>query len=364
MCLQFASAAPLPRVKAELTFAPHVPPPITRPQPAIVEVDLRAERKVMRLTPWTDYNFWTFNDHVPGPFIRARVGDWLEVHLTDADTNGMPHNVDFHAVTGPGGGAPALTAVPGTPRTGWFRLRYPGLFVYHCSVPPMMDHIANGMYGMILVEPTNGLPHVDQEFCVMQSEFYTMEAPANATVLEFSHQRGLDEHPSYVVFNGRVAAVMLQNALHVETGERVRIYFGNAGPNLISSFHVIGTVLENVYRDGGLSDPPGHGLQTAFVPPGGGTIVEFTPVVPGTYEFVDHAMFRVDKGAMGEIEVSGEPKMDVYRTEEQGPPKDLRADAEWKGGGGWHTAALSPTEALCRPGASANRLMAGQSGQK
>lgn len=317
----FAAGAP-EHLKADLTFAPDVPPPITRTTPAIVEVDLTAERKVMRLTPWLDYNFWTFNDHVPGPFIRARVGDWLEVHLTDADTNGMPHNVDFHAATGPGGGAPLLTAVPGTPALAWLKLLHPGLFVYHCAVPPMMDHIANGMYGLILVEPTTGLPHADREFYVMQSEFYTMEAPAGAKVLEFSHQRGLDEHPSVVAFNGHVASLMLQNALHAQTGERVRIYFGNTGPNLTSSFHIIGVVMDQVYEAGGLADPPAHGLQTAMVGPGSAALVEFTPVVPGTYEFLDHAMFRVEKGALGQIDVSGEPKMDVYRSQQQGPPKE------------------------------------------
>ncbi len=313
-------SAGLPHIPAELAYAPNVPRPITRREPAIVELQLTATHKMMPLTTYADYHFWTFNGHVPGPFIRTRVGDWLEVHISNTDTSGLPHNVDFHAATGPGGGAALLTVAPGQEATAWLRLREPGLFVYHCSVPPMIDHIANGMYGLILVEPTNGLAHADREFYVMQSEFYATNNPVNSRLLDYSHERALDEQPSLVVFNGQSGALLFKDALHARTGERVRFFFGNAGPSLISSFHIIGMVLENVYREGGLTDPPAHGLQTTLVTPGAAAIVEVTPVVPGTYNFLDHAASHSEKGAMGELDVAGAAQVDVYRSVQEGPP--------------------------------------------
>ncbi len=312
--------AGMPHLKAQLTYAPNVPPPITRHYPAIVEVDLTAIRKRMPLTSIADYNFWTFNDHVPGPFIRVRVGDWLEVHLANGDTSGMPHNVDFHAATGPGGGANILTVAPGQKQTAWLRMREPGLFVYHCSIPPMLDHIANGMYGMILVEPTNGMPHVDKEFYVMQSEFYTTNNPANAGLLGFSHQRALEERPSFVLFNGESGAMLVPDALRAKTGERVRIYFGDAGPNFFSSFHIIGTVMDKVYDQGSLCNAPVRNMQTTLVGPGSATIAEFVPLVPGLYTFVDHDAAHMAMGAAGQIQVSGAPTADLYRSVQDGPP--------------------------------------------
>ena len=313
-------SAELMHVKAELSFAPNVPSPITRREPAIVEVHLAAAHKMMPLTTYASYHFWTFNGHVPGPFIRARLGDWLEVHISNTDTSGLPHNVDFHAATGPGGGANLLTVAPGQEATAWLRLREPGLFMYHCSVPPMIDHIANGMFGLILVEPTNGLPHADREFYVMQSEFYATNNPANAKLLDYSHQQALDERPSLVVFNGQSGGLLFNDALHATTGERVRFYFGNAGPSLISSFHMIGMVMESVYREGGLADPPARGLQTTLVTPGAAAIIEVTPLVPGTYNFLDHAASHSEKGAMGELDVAGPVRLDVYRSQADGPP--------------------------------------------
>ncbi len=312
--------AALPHIKAELAFAPDVPPPITRKEPAIVEVDLTATHKMMLINTTQAYGFWTFNGHVPGPFIRARVNDWLEVHVSNTDTSGMPHNVDFHAATGPGGGANLLTVAPGQQHTAWLRLLHPGLFMYHCAVPPMIDHIANGMYGLILVEPARGMPPVDREFYVMQSEFYTKDTPADAKVLEYSHERALDERPRFVVFNGNAGALRFQDALHARTGERVRIYFGNAGPDLISSFHIIGTVMDKVYRDGSLSDLPARGLQTTLVTPGAAAVVEFTPIMPGVYTFLDHSAAHSEKGAMGDLDVSGPARADVYRSDQDGPP--------------------------------------------
>ena len=295
---------------AQLTFAPEVPPPITRKQPAIVRVHLDGGMKQAELASGVTYTFWTFNGHVPGPMIRARVGDTLELHMTNSDHSGMPHNVDLHAVTGPGGGATVTTVTEGEERVAWFKLLHPGLFVYHCAAPPVMDHIANGMYGLILVEPKQGLPRVDREFYVFQSDFYTKE-PVNG-VAEFSHEEGAKEHPRFVVFNGRVGSLIGDGALKAKTGERVRIYFGNGGPNLISSFHVIGEIFDNVYREADLVSPPAHSIQTTLVPPGGATVVEFSLEVPGTYTLVDHAIFRIEKGAVGYLNVEGKPRHDIY----------------------------------------------------
>jgi len=315
-----ASQRDLKREEAILTYAPQVPPPISRKEAAIVRVHLDSSVQVMELGPNVKYRFWTFNGHVPGPFIRARVGDTLEVHVTNSDKSGMPHNVDFHAVTGPGGGATVLTGVEGEEKVAWFKLLHPGLFIYHCAAPPVMDHIANGMYGLILVEPAKGLPKVEREFYVLQSEFYVKEAAEGQEMLEFSHEEGVKEHPRFVVFNGKMGSLIGDGALKAKTGERVRIYFGNAGPNLISSFHVIGEIFDNVYREGDLVSPPGHSVQTTLVPAGGATVVEFGLEVPGSYTLVDHAIFRVEKGAVGFLQVEGKPRHDIYVSKESTEP--------------------------------------------
>jgi len=303
-------------VDAQLTYAPEVPPPTGRRKPVVVRVVLDSGMKVMPISGDVTYPYWTFNDHVPGPFIRARVGDTLEIHVTNSDESGMPHNVDFHAVTGPGGGATVTTVVHGEERVAWFKLLHPGLFIYHCAAPPVMDHIANGMYGLILVEPAKGLPRVDREFYVLQSEFYVKEAAEGADVLEFSHEEGLKEHPRFIVFNGRAGSLLGDGALTAKTGERVRIFFGNIGPNLISSFHVIGEIFDNVYREADLVSEPAHSVQTTLVPAGGATVVEFDVEVPGTYTLVDHAIFRVEKGAVGYLNIEGAPQHDIYRSQE------------------------------------------------
>ena len=307
-------------VEATLTFAPDVPPPITRRKPATVIVRLDAGMKSMPLSNDQQYMYWTFNDRVPGPFIRARVGDTLEIHLTNSDVSGMPHNIDLHSVTGPGGGATVTTVVQGEEQVAWFKLLHPGLFTYHCAAPPVMDHIANGMYGLILVEPKRGLSKVDREFYVLQSEFYTKDAETDAAMLEFSHEHGLMEHPRFVVFNGKVGSLIGDGALKANTGERVRIFFGNIGPNLISSFHVIGEIFDNVYREADLVSKPAHSIQTTLVPAGGATVVEFGVEVPGTYTLVDHAIFRVEKGAVGYLQVEGAPRHDIYLSKDEAAP--------------------------------------------
>lgn len=306
---------PLPskREVATLTYSPEVPQPIVRKEQAIVEIHLEAKRVVADVAPGAQYEQWTFNGHVPGPFIRVRRGDVLELHVTNADPTGTPHNVDMHAVTGPGGGAPITTTVKGDHRITQFKMLQPGLFVYHCAAPPVMDHIANGMYGLVLVEPEKGLSKVDREYSIMQSEIYAGDPDPKTGILSYSHERGLDENPTYIVFNGRFGALLGDGALKAKTGEIVRLFVGNIGPNKISSFHIIGEIMDRVYREGGLISPPEQGIQTTLIPAGGATVVEFGVTVPGDYTMLDHAIFRTEKGAIGTLHVDGAPRLDLYR---------------------------------------------------
>ncbi len=294
------------------TYAPDVPPPIPRSRPDTVRVGLDASLHDIALAQGVLYHAWTFNGHVPGPFIRARVEDVLEVRITNSDPSGMAHNVDFHAVTGPGGGGDITNVTPGQQRVGHFKLLHPGLFVYHCAANPMSAHIANGMYGLILVEPEKGMPRVDHEYYIMQSEFYTTPPTKDSAFVEYSPVDGLREDPRYVLFNGDYTSLVGANALKVRTGESVRIYFGNVGPNKSSSFHIVGAVFDNVYREGDLVDPPERWVSVTLVPAGGATVVEIRPEVPGTYTLLDHSIFRTEKGAIGQMLVSGQPRPDIY----------------------------------------------------
>lgn len=315
----------LPVEDAVLTTAPNVPPKITRRHPAVLRVSLTTELKRIQLDPRVKYDAWTFNGSVPGPMIRARVGDVVELSLTNLDASGNPHNIDCHGFEGPGGGAALTLVQENETKTARFKLLYPGLFVYHCAAAPVPVHIANGMYGLMLVEPENPtLPEVEREYYVMQSEYY-VEPPERlsngrlADTVEFSYPRGLSEDADVVVFNGKEGALTRDSPLKAATGDRVRIYFGNAGPNLTSAFHVIGGIFDRVYRDGDLVSPPGRYVQTIAVPPGGSSVVDLHMLVPGTYTLVDHAIFRLDKGCVGFLNVTGPPRPDLYHSEQ--PPQ-------------------------------------------
>ncbi|KAJ5512223.1 hypothetical protein N7463_001775 [Penicillium fimorum] len=315
----------LPVEEAILTSAPNVPPPITRDHPVLLQVPLTTSIKSKQLTSQYKYEQWTFNGTVPGPFIRARVGDTVELSLTNRDESGNPHNIDCHAFLGPGGGSALTTAEEGQTKTARFHLTCPGLYLYHCAAAPVPVHIANGMYGLMYVQPEKDLDPVDREYYVMQSEFYH-EAPEiedngkPSSTVEFSYPNALREEPSVVVFNGSEAALTRDKPLKACVDERVRIFFGNAGPNITSSFHVIGSNFEKVYRDGDIVSPPGRFVQTVSVPPGAATVVDMKMVVPGTYTLVDHAIFRLDKGAVGYLNVAGEPRGDMYHSEEPPAP--------------------------------------------
>jgi nitrite reductase (NO-forming) len=297
---------------AVLTFAPNVPPPITRTHATKVIVHLEMIEKTARIADGVEYTTWTFGGSVPGTFIRVREGDLVEFHLTNAANSTMPHNIDLHAVTGPGGGAKASLTLPGQESVFTFTALNPGLFVYHCATSPVPMHMANGMYGMILVEPKAGLPKVDREFYVMQNEWYTKGKYGEHGLQTLDMDKGIEERPTYVVFNGAVGSLTGDKALQAKVGERVRLFVGNAGPNLTSSFHVIGEVFDNVYTEGG-STITQHNVQTTLIPAGGSSIVEFGVESPGDLILVDHAIFRAfNKGTLGVLHVTGEGNPSVF----------------------------------------------------
>ena len=296
---------------AVLTQAPKVPPPITRRHPTKVIVKLETQEVTKRLADGVEYTFWTFGGSVPGSFIRVREGDQVEFHLSNNPASKMPHNIDLHAVTGPGGGAASSFTAPGHTSTFSFRTLNPGLYVYHCATAPVGMHIANGMSGLILVEPKAGMPKVDHEYYVHQTEFYTAGNHGDAGLQPFSMEKAVKEQPDYVVFNGSVGALAGDNALTAKVGETVRLFVGNGGPNLTSSFHVIGEIFDRVFAEAGSLE--NHDVQTTLVPPGGAAIVEFKLQVPGTYIMVDHAIFRAfNKGALGMLKVEGPEDKLVY----------------------------------------------------
>jgi nitrite reductase (NO-forming) len=290
-----------------------VPPPLLGVGPRRIRVDLDTVEVMGTLADGATYRYWTFNRKVPGPFVRARVGDTIEVHLKNDDASVMMHNVDFHAVTGPGGGAKATEAAPGEARGFEFKALKPGLYVYHCATPMVAQHIANGMYGLILVEPEGGLPEVDREFYVMQGEIYT-EQPIGAKGEQTeSYDKLVNERPEYFVFNGAVGGISKELPLKAKVGETVRIYFGVGGPNYTSSFHVIGEIFDRVYDLASLTTNPTSDVQTISVPPGGASIVEFKTEVPGNYILVDHALSRVEKGLAGVLQVDGPENVAVFK---------------------------------------------------
>jgi nitrite reductase (NO-forming) len=246
--------------------------------------------------------------------IRVMVGDTVEVRLKNKKDSQESHNIDFHAVNGPGGGAAMLNTEPGQESKLRFKALNAGLYFYHCatSSPSIPEHIANGMYGGILVEPVGGLPRVDKEYYVVQSEFYTKPGGKKGDTLEFSFDEGLAEHPSHVVFNGH-ASSLIKNPLTAKVGDTVRMFYINAGPNHVASWHVIGEIFDRVYPEGSIVTTPLQNLQTTVVPAGGSSMAEFKVEVPGTYINVDHSIFRIAKGAVGLLKVEGPDNPDVYK---------------------------------------------------
>ncbi|MDO8360394.1 MAG: multicopper oxidase domain-containing protein [Devosia sp.] len=292
--------APLDIVRA----ADDLPGPIGVRPPQTVSVDLETVEVTGRLADNTAYHYWTFGSRVPGPFVRARVGDTINVTLTNRADSSEKHSVDFHAATAPGGGHYATEAAPGESRSFSFKALKPGLYVYHCAVPEAAVHIANGMYGLILVEPEEPLPPVDREFYVAQGEVYTAQVFGTEGLTEFDATKMRAEQPEYYVFNGAVGALANDGALSAKVGETIRIYFGVGGPSKTSSFHVIGEIFDRVYQLASLSSPPLLDVQTISVPPGGASVVDIRLEEPGEFTLVDHALPRAGRGLVGKLIVT------------------------------------------------------------
>lgn len=294
--------------------ASDVPPPLGKRAPQRVEYTIYSEEVVATLEDGTTFEMWTFNGTVPGPMLRVKEGDTVVIHLDNAPSSKMSHSIDFHAVTGPGGGAAILQVPPGERRSMEFKATTAGLFVYHCATPHIATHLARGMFGMILVEPEEGLPEVDNEYYVMQGEYYTTARPGTAGHQVEDADRMFEEMPTYVVFNGRVGAITGDNAMTAKVGETVRIYFGVGGPALTSSLHMIGEIFDTVYPEASFMASPAKNVQTTLVPAGGATVVEFEVDYPGDYLLVDHSLNRLDKGAVGILTVTGDADDTLFKS--------------------------------------------------
>ncbi len=291
--------------------ATDLPAPIARKNSKKVVITLEASEVMADIAHGINYHYWTFNDTVPGPFLRIRQGDTVELSLFNAEDSSHSHSIDLHAVTGPGGGAAVTLVEPGESKELTFKATTPGLFVYHCAAGNAATHIANGMYGLILVEPLQGLPKVDHEFYVMQGELYTHGRIGKKGFQAFDSQKMLDERPEYIVFNGRTGALVKQGQLKAKVGDTVRIFIGNAGVSKVSSFHIIGEIFDKVYPEASLSNTLSH-VQTTLVPAGGASMLEFTVDYPGNYVLVDHALARIDRGAWGILQVTGKKNKALY----------------------------------------------------
>ncbi|MGB5790770.1 MAG: copper-containing nitrite reductase [Pseudoalteromonas nigrifaciens] len=305
------AASNLKTEQAILTPPPMVPPAINRDHSAKVVINLETREQVGRIADGVEYVFWSFGETVPGSFIRVREGDEIEFNLSNHPSSKMPHNIDLHAVTGPGGGAESSFTAPGHTSTFNFKALNPGLYIYHCATAPVGMHIANGMYGLILVEPKEGLAPVDREYYLVQGDFYTKGEFGEAGLQPFDMAKAIDEDADYVVFNGSVGSTTDENSLTAKVGETVRLYIGNGGPNLVSSFHVIGEIFDTVYVEGG--SLKNHNVQTTLIPAGGAAIVEFKVEVPGTFILVDHSIFRAfNKGALAMLKVEGPDDHSIF----------------------------------------------------
>ncbi len=286
-------------------------------EPQTVAIELTTSEREGQMADGSTYTYWTFDDQVPGPMLRVREGDTVELSLTNSEDSANVHSIDLHAINGPGGAAEALQVEPGETRSVTFTALNPGVYVYHCATPHVPTHIANGMYGLIVVEPEGGLEPVDREFYVMQGELYTQEDRGATGLHRYDGEAMTDEDPTHVVFNGQAAALTGDHALQAEVGETVRLFVGNGGPNLSSSFHVIGEIFDRARVEGG--SLVNENVQTTAVPPGGATWVEFTVDVPGDYLLVDHAISRaIDKGAAGVLHVTGPEDPAVFDAHDEG----------------------------------------------
>jgi len=298
-----------------------VPAPLGSRAPQLVKYAIETVELDGKLDDGTTFTYWTFGSKVPGPMLRVKEGDTVELSLTNRKDSKAVHSIDLHAVTGGFGGGEHTQVAPGQTKTVTFKALNPGLYVYHCATPSVAHHISAGMYGLILVEPKAGLPKVDKEFYVMQGDLYTSHAFGTKGHHEYNPDRAADEMPTYYTFNGAVGALGKEHKMVAKVGDTVRIYFGVGGPNKVSSFHLIGEIFDKVYSEGSTSAVK-ENVQTTLVPAGGATIAEFKLQYPGKYLLVDHALSRAGKGLAGALEVTGKADATVYKASDD-PAGDM-----------------------------------------
>jgi nitrite reductase (NO-forming) len=282
----------------------------------LVKVELEAKPANGLMADGVGFTYWTYNGTVPGPMIRVRQGDDVELTLKNSADSPVSHSIDSHGVIGPGGGGKVTQTPPGGVSVFRFKAMNPGVYIYHCATPMIPFHLSHGMYGLMVVEARAGWSKVDHEFYVVQGDFYLSGDPAQPGLHQAVVDKMNKETPDYVVFNGSVGSLSKDRALKAKVGETVRIFFGNAGPNAVSSFHVIGEIFDKVYPEG--ASEPMTNVQSTLVPAGGATIVEFKLHVPGTYLLVDHSLARLQKGALGMLEVEGPENVKVFQSVKMG----------------------------------------------
>ncbi|MBX0302157.1 copper-containing nitrite reductase [Haloarcula salinisoli] len=300
------------RVAADPT---DIPDPIDRSTSKTIDVEMTTREQVAEIEPGVTYEYMTFDGQIPGPMVRVRRGDTVELTVTNDERNTMPHNIDLHAVRGPGGGAEDTMVAPGETDTIRFQATYPGAFIYHCAVPNMDYHISSGMFGMILVEPEDGLPEVDHEFYFGQQELYTTGETGEEGHHDFDMDAMTTEEPTYVLINGEKYAITPDRygVPSMAVGDTARVFFVAGGPNQTSSFHPIGSVWDEVWQQGAIASQPNRFVQTTPVQPGSCAIATLHAEVPGPIKLVDHALSRVArKGAMAVISREGEANTDVF----------------------------------------------------
>ena len=314
ICIFFlwvVSAAAVPVIDNVVKDPADVPTPIHRDEPATVTVNLVAREVVANITSGKRFYFWTYNGTVPGPMVRVMEGDTVVVNLENDAANVHPHNIDFHAVMGPGGGATVTNVKPGETKTLIFKAMRAGAYVYHCAAEGKpWEHVSHGMYGLILVEPKEGLPTVDKELYVGQGEWYlTTNANSDPKITDpgvlfynLDFDKASLEHPDYYTLNGHTDALKTIKNMYDNQNDRVRLFFVTGGPDIGSNFHVIGQIFDKVYT--GDPDSFTRNEETVYVAPGDAAVFEFQTLVPGRYLLVDHALWRASKGASGFLNVN------------------------------------------------------------
>jgi nitrite reductase (NO-forming) len=269
----------------------------------VVKVHMVLKDVTIEIAPGVKYAAWGFEGGAPGPVVHARQGQTVEMTLTN--NGAIPHSIDFHAARI----APNLAFVdvmPGKSFTFRFKANDPGVFMYHCGTKPVLMHIANGMYGAIVVDPATPLPKADRSYVLVASEWYLSTDGLDAAA-QFDLNKARAMMPDWTTFNG-YAGQYVTHPLTADPGDTVRFYVVDAGPSLTTAFHVVGTILDTAYVDGDMSTANAlHGVQTVDVPAGGGGVFDVKIDEEGLYPFVSHSFASVDMGQVGILKVGNPP---------------------------------------------------------